>query len=125
MLAKEAEMKSSADSVSLTSSGALHREQLRQVVIESTDEAVEDESLTGKQRDLRVWLASLDLASLESVFRTQGIDIDTVRYLDKGDLEELGVVGMGPLKKLLVEIERLKMHGVKVIHFSFLVSFEF
>jgi serine/threonine protein kinase/ankyrin repeat protein len=72
--------------------------------------------LSGKQIDLRAWLESLDLLFLERMFRRQRTDIDTVRYLGKEDLVELGVVGLGPLKKLLVEIERLRLHGVKTPH---------
>jgi len=33
----------------------------------------------------------------KKAFRAQGIDIDTVRYLDKTDLAQLGVVGIGPV----------------------------
>jgi serine/threonine protein kinase len=89
----------------------------------STDGAVDESSdaashagLTGKQRDLSAWLDSLDLLFLDELFRKQRTDIDTVRYLGKEDLLEHGVVGIGPLKKLLVEIERLRTHGVKTPH---------
>jgi SAM domain (Sterile alpha motif) len=57
--------------------------------------------------DVADWLRALGLERYEAAFRENGVSAEDLRHLTAGDLEELGVAGVGHRRRLLVAIAQL------------------
>ena len=67
---------------------------------------MEDKRLNVSKTKLSVWLDSINLSGLETVFRQNDIDLDVIEDLSNDDLREMGI-SLGNRKRLLKAIQSL------------------